>query len=274
MSEEERHSPHSRVLPIKGRGDAIASNGQMLDLWLVDLISGASVLVNFARELDLIPLAEPAITPHGTARAALRILLAGHVGLDVARQPFVIAPGGKPSLAGAASPPVEFSLAHGDTAAIVVISRDGPVGIDLEEPRSVRLADDRRAALIAAAASLAPETPLPDGPGDARFLQAWTRLEALAKATGEGLGPLLERVRRDGSPVARTAISGHPVHVRDVRVRSSLAVYAAVAGTSASLASSPAPEAMPLPLDRTWLEQWLSGDPSSPQRADPPSSKI
>lgn len=248
----------------------VRSIDRPLGLWLVDLISGAGVLAGVAREFDLIPDTGPAPTSRDTARAALCILLAGYVGLERARQPFAMAPGGKPSLAGIASPRVEFSLAHGDTAAIIAICRDGPVGVDLEEPRSVRIADRRRTALVAAAVSLAPETPLPDGPGDAVFLQAWTRLEALAKATGEGIGSLLERLRRNASPVAQTTISNRPLYVRDVLVRSTPPIYAAVAGTSASLASGPPPETLTLPLDRAWLERWLAGETDCGLHGDRP----
>ncbi|MGD9802034.1 MAG: 4'-phosphopantetheinyl transferase superfamily protein [Hyphomicrobiaceae bacterium] len=192
----------------------------------------------------------------------LRILLAGYIGTSEARRPFEIAEGGKPSLATRTNPPLQFSLAHGDTAAIIAVSFDGPIGVDLETPRHVRIAEHRRHALIAAAASLHPERPLPTTPEDACFLQAWTRLEALAKATGEGIGAVLERVRRDETPIARTTISNRPVHVRDVTVGLASPIYAAVAGTAASIAAARHLEALPVPLERSWLEHWLAGDGS------------
>lgn len=231
-----------------------------LSLWLVDLAAGTSLFEEIAREHGLIASeAAVPITVRDTAHAALRIVLAGYAGLKAARQPFAISPGGKPSLASVSNPPIEFSLAHCDTTAIIAISRDGPVGVDLEAPRSVRIADHRRATLIAAATSLRPETPLPEGPGEARFLQAWTRLEALAKATGEGIGTLLERRRRDEAPIAQTTISNRPVHIHDVTLASASPFYAAVAGTAPILASPTPLESLSLPLDRAWLEQWIVG---------------
>jgi 4'-phosphopantetheinyl transferase len=231
-----------------------------LEIWYADLAQDSARLRNVARAHDLLPPSEPgtADTPRLTAHAALRIVLAGHIGIAEARRPFRIAPGGKPTLA-VSSPPLEFSLAHCETAALIAISYDGPVGVDLETPRPLRIADGRCAALIDAAIALAPETALPDGPGDARFLQAWTRLEALAKATGEGIGALLERLRRGEALVAEALPGSRALRVRDVTVRSASPYFAAVAGTSPSLATSVAAETISLPLDRKSLEQLLTG---------------
>jgi phosphopantetheinyl transferase len=233
-----------------------------LEIWYADLMPGGALLCDVACAHGLLLPSEPGVsdTPRRMAHAALRIVLAGHIGLAEARRPFRIAPGGKPVLA--ASPePLEFSLAHCETAALIAISHEGAVGVDLETPRPVRIADDRRAALIDAAIALAPEAALPpDGHGDARFLQAWTRLEALAKATGEGIGALLERLRRGDALVAEAPPGSRALHVRDVTVRSASPYFAAVAGTSPSLAASVAPETLSLPLDRKSLEQWLAGE--------------
>jgi 4'-phosphopantetheinyl transferase len=233
--------------------------GSGLEIWHADLAQDGTLLCDKARVHDLIPASEhgAASPPRRAAHAALRIVLAGHIGLAEARRPFRIASGGKPMLA-APSPPLEFNLAHCDTAALIAISYDGPVGVDLETPRPLRIADSRRAALIDAAIALAPGAVLPDGPGDAHFLQAWTRLEALAKATGEGIGALLERLRRGETLVAEAPPGSRAIRVRDVAVRTTSPYFAAVAGTSPSLATGAAPETLSLPLDRKSLEQWLA----------------
>ncbi|MGE0766664.1 MAG: 4'-phosphopantetheinyl transferase superfamily protein [Hyphomicrobiaceae bacterium] len=237
-----------------------------LDTWLVDLTSATELLCAIAHERGLIessarpgdlPASRP--TPREATHAALRILLAGYVGVPQAARPFLIASGGKPSLATSSGLTPQFSLAHCETLAIIAISHEGPVGIDLEVPRSIRIADDRRAKIVEVAASLCPATPLPEGSADARFLQAWTRLEALAKATGEGIGGLLERLLR-GPSATRSPPAVSQIFVRDVIATCQSPCFAAVAGVGRSLAAaSPSPVASALPLERTWLEAWLDG---------------
>ena len=241
-----------------------------LSVWLVDLVAAAPVVSAVARAQGLIGgneltdgRAENA-TPQETARAALRIILAGFVGRESAARPFRLAPGGKPMLDGRAEcRPLHFSLAHCDTAALVAISQDGPVGVDIEAPRPVRIADHRRRMLIEAAASLAPSEQLPDGPGEARFLQGWVRLEALAKATGEGLGALLGRLGDDASPIAETHLNGVLVRTRDIQLPTASPLFAAVAGIDPTLASAASPLARDLPCEAARLEQWIACAPRS-----------
>ena len=57
----------------------------------------------------------------------------------------------------------------------------------------MRVAPERRGRIEAAGAALNPQVPLPDA-GEARFLQAWVRLELFAKADGGGIGRLLTRL--------------------------------------------------------------------------------
>ncbi|MGE0697622.1 MAG: 4'-phosphopantetheinyl transferase superfamily protein [Hyphomicrobiaceae bacterium] len=245
-----------------------------LELWLVDLVADVPLLLDVAHRHGLVEPATVATVPdrHGgrvdaardAARSALRILLAGYVGLDLARAPFRVARGGKPELAPLPDGHLRplFSLAHCDTAAIVALSTDGAVGVDIEAPRPVRLADHRRAMLLDAARSLAPTDALPEGPAEAQFLQGWVRLEALAKATGEGLGALLGRLDDAVAPIASTRMEGRSVLVRDVGQDSVPGHFAAIAGTTSSLAAdAPRPLARLLPLDRVWLERRLSGAP-------------
>jgi len=250
-------------------------------LWVVDLVSGASILAELAHRHGL--QQEPRSggspvssvdAPRAAARAALRIILAGYVGTAAASRPFILAPGGKPALDSHTDPSIDFSLAHCDTAALVAISREGPIGVDIEAPRPIRIADHRREQLVAAAASLAPRDPLPDGPGEARFLQAWVRLEALAKLTGEGLGALLGRLDPDAPPIAETTVNGSKAIIRDVSIATGLPYFAAIAGVGPTLAGDGVPVAAQLPCESHWLEDWIAGaancapgtiHPTSPQ---------
>lgn len=240
-----------------------------IELWSVDLASATDLLIDLGGRLGLAPGAQPsqdlaAIALHRArtaARVALRLLLVGHIGLAAASRPFVLARGGKPSLAPRrGDPAIEFSLAHCEAAAVIAISRDGPVGVDVEAPRQVRISAHRRAQLLEAARSLAPGDRLPDGPGEAQFLQAWVRLEALAKVTGEGLGALLGRLDDRASPPHATSVNGAPVCVRDIGLGGH-SLWAAVAGISATLADARRPEAIWLPLDRDRLERLGRGEP-------------
>lgn len=139
------------------------------------------------------------------SRIALRGLIARRWGEALARADFHLSDAGKPSLP---SDEVHFSIAHTGAAALIALS-DRPVGVDIETTvRTVRIAPDRRARLIETAAALNPGVLLP-ADETARFLQAWVRLEAVAKATGEGLGPLLSRAGVFG-PQNRVAAATAP----------------------------------------------------------------
>lgn len=123
-------------------------------------------------------------------RVALRLLLERAVGARWRRVPFARAEHGKPHLPGA---PVVFSLSHVPGLALIGLAVSGAIGVDLERARAVRVRAPRRARIEEAGAALNEEQPLPDGE-PARFLQAWVRLEAFAKAQGCGIGRLLTRL--------------------------------------------------------------------------------
>ena len=76
--------------------------------------------------------------------------------------------------------------------ALIGLSPLGSIGVDVERTRRVRLVEARRARIEEAGAALS-AAPLPNE-GEARFLQAWVRLEAFAKAEGCGIGRLLTRL--------------------------------------------------------------------------------
>jgi 4'-phosphopantetheinyl transferase len=123
-------------------------------------------------------------------RVALRFLLERAVGAHWRGVPFTRAAHGKPHLPGA---PVVFSLSHVAGLALIGLTASGTIGVDLERARAVRVRAPRRARIEEAGAALNEVQPLPDGE-PARFLQAWVRLEAFAKAQGCGIGRLLTRL--------------------------------------------------------------------------------
>lgn len=110
---------------------------------------------------------------------------------------------GRPSLAGC---PGDFSLAHVAGHALIGVVRHGSVGVDIERRRNIRMPPARRAAIERAAAAIAfdsfkpqslaqslAQSPAPPPPCESsdRFLAAWVRLEAFAKAQRVSLARVL-----------------------------------------------------------------------------------
>jgi 4'-phosphopantetheinyl transferase len=205
------------------------------ELWLVDLDKAAAALAavevatprlsdDILRRLE--EMADDARSERRLAHIALRILLERRLGSGIRGTPFKRSASGKLSLASSGA---SFSLAHTRGLALIAISDGGPLGVDIERARDVRMPDSRRAPIEREAVALAADAPL-SGPGrDARFLNAWVRIEAAAKAQGEGVGPLLERLRPDRAaepPPGATEGPG-PIVVHDVSI--SAGIFAAVA---------------------------------------------
>ena len=172
----------------------------------VDLAVFGADLVRLADEGALLPPNERArlarVTDPDTlqqrkaTQAALRLALSDVVPADVARADFVRSPSGKPSLAGGL---VHFSLAHTDAAALIAISNGGPVGVDIEGARDVAVGADRHAAYTRAAITLGRGVGLPGATDHDRFVAAWTRVEAIAKATGLGIAGLIAAIDLRGA---------------------------------------------------------------------------
>jgi 4'-phosphopantetheinyl transferase len=127
----------------------------------------------------------------------LRTVLGEFVGVAPQKLCFEHGPSGKPRLASNNTDSVWFSLAHSGELALVAISATSEVGVDVERirpiPEALRIAERAfDSASCAALRETAPEQ------RDAAFLGHWTRLEALAKATGRGLARSLEHTEELG----------------------------------------------------------------------------
>lgn len=116
-------------------------------------------------------------------RARLRAILASYVGSDPATLAF--APGvlGKPALVGHE---LEFSFSRSGRWAVIAVSRDRPVGVDVERVKPGRVVDRiaQRMFAPAEAAALARQAPERRA---AAFHRCWTGKEAYAKGVGAGL---------------------------------------------------------------------------------------
>ena len=133
------------------------------------------------------------------SRLALRTIVAAYCECEQGEIRFEQGPFGKPRLAenGRGASRVHFNLTRSGDLCLVAVSRDYPVGIDVERLDGAggedliarRFFTSREAEWIAR---------LEGQPKNKAFLEIWTRKEAYLKATGLGLQPSLGDV--DVSP--------------------------------------------------------------------------
>ena len=155
-----------------------------LELWCVDARASASTL--FAVEQDVALLSEWERRRAATfaaralaeewlaAHIALRVVLERATGMALRGVAFARSARGKPRLDEA---PIAFNISHVPGLALIALARGGTVGVDLERARAVRVREPRRARIETAGAALSRDEPFA-ADADARFLQAWARLEA------------------------------------------------------------------------------------------------
>jgi 4'-phosphopantetheinyl transferase len=117
-------------------------------------------------------------------RALVRAVLAGYLDRPPASVPLLRGPNGKPRLDGADS--LRFNVSHSGAVLVVAVTAGTEIGVDVELVRPVerdaQLA--RRWFSEADAASLAGAPPALRA---RRFMELWTRREAIAKLSGDGL---------------------------------------------------------------------------------------
>lgn len=127
-------------------------------------------------------------------RARLRMILGAYLQCDPGELAFAMGRQGKPRLI---APPVgeaslHFNLSHSQDAALYAVTREGPVGVDLEREREI----GEWAEIAASVFPPQERARIERLPADRRmrgFFEAWTRQEAFLKATGDGFsGDLAE----------------------------------------------------------------------------------
>ena len=124
---------------------------------------------------------------HGT----LRLVLADYLRCDPLALRFGTHANGKPFVEEA---DVEFNLSHSGALAVIAVARGRRVGVDVEEVRSMPDLD-RVAARVCTPGEIAMLAGLPHRQREHAFLAMWTRKEALAKATGEGIAGVFRDAR-------------------------------------------------------------------------------
>lgn len=119
------------------------------------------------------------------AHTAQGRILAGCLGIGADELSLVKHPGGKPALAGGE---LEFNLTHSGEWAMLAVSLDIPVGIDLERPRKFS-SPERFQRLVQRICSPAEQAAVAAASDPASFLlRLWVRKEAVVKASGAGVG--------------------------------------------------------------------------------------
>ncbi len=205
------------------------------DVWIADLRVSGQRLVEIAHERQLLTddeiarataIADASERVRWTAaHAALHLVLEDRVGWLVRFAPASGRATGKLRAVGWEG---DFSLAHSGDLVLIATVGSGQVGIDVEVRRDTRL-DDRRRRLIVAAGEAVLTGPSPvHADTETRLLAAWTRLEAIAKARGDGIGAVLEALGLHAAEADETSASmaarrllakaGHTWAVHDIDV--------------------------------------------------------
>lgn len=118
------------------------------------------------------------------ARAALRSILGGILGRSPKQLIFQLGSHGKPSLRETQG--LEFNMSHSGDLALVAVSRNEPVGVDIEVSRQMPRARELARRYLHPDEIRTIETVPPDSRSPV-FLTCWTRKEAVLKSTGAGL---------------------------------------------------------------------------------------
>jgi 4'-phosphopantetheinyl transferase len=128
------------------------------------------------------------------ARGLLRVLLGDYLKMDARRVEFHYGAAGKPRLVpDNEPPPLHFNVTHSGELGLFAFCRTYDLGIDVEQVRPYPHAEQIAERFFSPRESALLQT-LPSEERYVAFFNAWTRKEALLKATGKGLSFGLDRV--------------------------------------------------------------------------------
>lgn len=132
-------------------------------------------------------------------RGTLRLLLAQSLGCSPPEVSFCYGPKGKPGLDPQIHPQaLQFNLSHAQAWAVIALTQNAGIGIDLEDLRRVAKVE-ALARRFFAPAEVQALCQLPMEKRQQYFFQLWTAKEAYLKAMGQGLSGGLNRVILDSS---------------------------------------------------------------------------
>ncbi len=144
------------------------------------------------------------------ARSTLKIILSRYLTIPPQEIEFTYSSQGKPQLVETLGGNyLQFNLSHSHELAIYGITRDRPIGVDIEYIR--RMPDAKRLAQRFFSAQEYAKISLLAYPDlEKSFFQLWTAKEAYLKATGEGIGGGLEQVEVSlGPPLQLINVPNH-----------------------------------------------------------------
>jgi 4'-phosphopantetheinyl transferase len=121
-------------------------------------------------------------------RGLLRVILSAYVGVPADELIFTYGSHGKPGLRRQedGQPAVQFNLAHSNGTAIYAITKDRPVGVDIEFVNH-EFPIESVAERVFSKVEVAAFRSLPRDMQRTAFFKCWTRKEAFIKALGDGL---------------------------------------------------------------------------------------
>lgn len=126
------------------------------------------------------------------AHGWLRRILSRYLSLTARELDFSFGPKGKPALSGGVEG-MQFNMAHSEGLALIAVSWETRVGVDIERVRPLKDSEGLVARFFSTRESAA-FSALPEQLRATAFFNLWTRKEAWLKATGEGIADLLSEV--------------------------------------------------------------------------------
>jgi len=201
--------------------DSIPITLSEVHVWRIDRRAWAARRVELAALLDVDERARAArfkfdrLTLNFTiAHGRQRAILGRYLAMDPAALRFRVGAHGKPELdlAGAA-PPLRFNLSHSGDFALLAVTRERRIGVDLEAmTRAIGELEDI-AERFFSPAEVAAWRALAPGARRHAFFLCWTRKEAFLKALGDGISCPLDSFEvelRPGVPARLLTLDGAP----------------------------------------------------------------
>ena len=105
-------------------------------------------------------------------------------------------------------PSLHFNLSHSGDLALIAVGRDAPIGVDIEQVRCIEDAD-AIAQRFFAPREVDVYMSIPERNRRVPFFNSWTRKEAVAKATGDGLSLALDRIEVSMLPGEPARVLAH-----------------------------------------------------------------
>lgn len=150
------------------------------------------------------------------ARASLRLILGRYLKMKPGRLQFDSGEYGKPYFADAkATQGLRFNLSHSNSLALIAVSREREVGVDVEYMRP-NFVTNEVVSHFFSPAEIAEFEAVPKALRTQSFFDCWTRKEAYIKARGEGLHCPLDQFDVSLSPNAPAALRSSRVAAGEV----------------------------------------------------------